>query len=78
MLSDRARRCDGALVPLRIAHIEGLAAGDRDATARVAEGFEQMGAWVLAAEAWAGLAGGGASSTRGPGRAASARSRRPV
>ncbi|MGQ0803396.1 MAG: LuxR C-terminal-related transcriptional regulator [Actinomycetota bacterium] len=57
LLSDNARACDGALVPLRVAHIEAIARADVDAIERAAEGFEHIEAWLLAAEAWAGRAG---------------------
>jgi DNA-binding CsgD family transcriptional regulator len=56
LLSEGARACDGNLVPARVAHIDALAAGDADAAEDAARRFEQLGAWLLAAEAWAGRA----------------------
>jgi DNA-binding NarL/FixJ family response regulator len=54
-LSPGARACDGRLAPTRVAHVHALAAGDAGAVARAAAEFEDLGAWLLAAEAWAGL-----------------------
>jgi DNA-binding CsgD family transcriptional regulator len=56
LLSEGARACDGSLVPARLAHIDAVAGGDADGVEQAAKRFERLGAWLLAAEAWAGLA----------------------
>ena len=57
-------RVQGALGPLRAAHVAGLVARDPDALAEAAEGFERCGALLHAAEA----AGAAAAEFRAVGR----------